>query len=82
MEILKYSRVNILFSVCSLSLLLLLFSSVGPKIFSYVTKVILQSLQLLHVLLKMETQSHILMQVLIHKYRCTFCVVEPNLVGT
>ncbi|XP_056262508.1 chitobiosyldiphosphodolichol beta-mannosyltransferase [Pseudoliparis swirei] len=34
----------------------------GPKIFSYVTKVILQSLQLLHVLLKMETQSHILMQ--------------------
>ncbi|XP_068434303.1 chitobiosyldiphosphodolichol beta-mannosyltransferase isoform X2 [Clinocottus analis] len=35
---------------------------VGPKIFSYVTKVILQSLQLLRVLLKMETQSHILMQ--------------------
>ncbi|XP_054463131.1 chitobiosyldiphosphodolichol beta-mannosyltransferase isoform X1 [Anoplopoma fimbria] len=35
---------------------------VGPKIFTYVTKVILQSLQLLHVLLTMETQSHILMQ--------------------
>ncbi|KAM6914430.1 chitobiosyldiphosphodolichol beta-mannosyltransferase [Lycodopsis pacificus] len=35
---------------------------VGPKVFRYVTKVILQSLQLLHVLLKMETQSHILMQ--------------------
>nr|XP_040046472.1 chitobiosyldiphosphodolichol beta-mannosyltransferase isoform X2 [Gasterosteus aculeatus aculeatus] len=37
-------------------------SSVGPKIFTYVTKVILQTLQLLLVLLKMETQSHILMQ--------------------
>ncbi|KAL6102419.1 alg1 [Pungitius sinensis] len=35
---------------------------VGPKIFTYVTKVILQTLQLLLVLLKMETQSHILMQ--------------------
>ncbi|XP_032393414.1 chitobiosyldiphosphodolichol beta-mannosyltransferase isoform X1 [Etheostoma spectabile] len=35
---------------------------VGPKILTYVTKVILQCLQLLHVLLKMETQSHILMQ--------------------
>lgn len=35
---------------------------VGPKILTYVTKVILQCLQLLHVLLKMETQSYILMQ--------------------
>ncbi|XP_045893033.1 chitobiosyldiphosphodolichol beta-mannosyltransferase isoform X2 [Micropterus dolomieu] len=35
---------------------------VGPKILTYVTKVILQCLQLLHVLLKTETQSHILMQ--------------------
>ncbi|XP_068581919.1 chitobiosyldiphosphodolichol beta-mannosyltransferase [Cebidichthys violaceus] len=35
---------------------------VGPKVFRYVTKVVLQSLQLLHVLLKTETQSHILMQ--------------------
>ncbi|XP_029912922.1 chitobiosyldiphosphodolichol beta-mannosyltransferase isoform X1 [Myripristis murdjan] len=35
---------------------------VGLKILTYMTKVILQSLQLLHVLLKMELQSHILMQ--------------------
>ncbi|KAK2832971.1 hypothetical protein Q5P01_016860 [Channa striata] len=35
---------------------------VGPKILTYVTKVVLQSLQLLHVLLRMELQSHILMQ--------------------
>ncbi|XP_047427986.1 chitobiosyldiphosphodolichol beta-mannosyltransferase [Mugil cephalus] len=35
---------------------------VGPKILTYVTKVIVQSLQLLHVLLSMELQSHILMQ--------------------
>ncbi|XP_034088764.1 chitobiosyldiphosphodolichol beta-mannosyltransferase isoform X1 [Gymnodraco acuticeps] len=35
---------------------------VGPKILTYVTKVILQCLQLLYVLLRMETQSHILMQ--------------------
>ncbi|KAL7377569.1 hypothetical protein ABVT39_001403 [Epinephelus coioides] len=35
---------------------------VGPKILTYVTKVILQCLQLLYVLLNMETQSHILMQ--------------------
>lgn len=35
----------------------------GPKIFSYVTKVLIQSLQLLLTLSKMETQSHILMQV-------------------
>ncbi|XP_071750718.2 chitobiosyldiphosphodolichol beta-mannosyltransferase [Centroberyx gerrardi] len=34
----------------------------GPRILTYVTKVILQSVQLLHVLLKMELQSHILMQ--------------------
>lgn len=37
--------------------------SVGPKILTYVTKVIAQCLQLLHVLLRMEIQSHILMQV-------------------
>ena len=36
---------------------------VGPKVLTYVTKVMVQSLQLLHVLLKMELQSHILMQV-------------------
>uniref|UniRef100_A0A671XHE2 Chitobiosyldiphosphodolichol beta-mannosyltransferase n=1 Tax=Sparus aurata TaxID=8175 RepID=A0A671XHE2_SPAAU len=35
---------------------------VGPKILTYVTKVIIQSLQLLLVLLRMEIQSHILMQ--------------------
>ncbi|KAK2893409.1 chitobiosyldiphosphodolichol beta-mannosyltransferase [Channa argus] len=35
---------------------------VGPKILTYVTKVIVQSLQLLDVLLRMELQSHILMQ--------------------
>ncbi|XP_053194125.1 chitobiosyldiphosphodolichol beta-mannosyltransferase isoform X1 [Scomber japonicus] len=35
---------------------------VGPKILTYVTKVVAQSLQLLHVLLNMELQSHILMQ--------------------
>uniref|UniRef100_A0A7N6ACG9 Chitobiosyldiphosphodolichol beta-mannosyltransferase n=1 Tax=Anabas testudineus TaxID=64144 RepID=A0A7N6ACG9_ANATE len=34
----------------------------GPKILTYVTKVIVQFLQLLHVLLRMELQSHILMQ--------------------
>ncbi|XP_061568229.1 chitobiosyldiphosphodolichol beta-mannosyltransferase [Cololabis saira] len=34
----------------------------GPKMLTYVTKVILQSLQLLSVLLTMERQSHILMQ--------------------
>lgn len=38
--------------------------SVGPKILTYVTKVIIQSLQLLLVLLRMEIQSYILMQVL------------------
>lgn len=38
-------------------------SSVGPKIVSYVTKVLIQSLQLLLTLSKMDTQSHILMQV-------------------
>lgn len=37
--------------------------SVGPKILTYVTKVVVQCLQLLHVLLRGETQSHILMQV-------------------
>nr|XP_029500630.1 chitobiosyldiphosphodolichol beta-mannosyltransferase [Oncorhynchus nerka] len=36
---------------------------VGPRMVSYVTKVILQSLQLLLVLLKTDVQSHILMQV-------------------
>ncbi|KAG8006558.1 Chitobiosyldiphosphodolichol beta-mannosyltransferase [Nibea albiflora] len=35
---------------------------VGPKIITYVSKVIAQSLQLLYVLLTMESQSHILMQ--------------------
>uniref|UniRef100_A0A8C7PNB3 Chitobiosyldiphosphodolichol beta-mannosyltransferase n=1 Tax=Oncorhynchus mykiss TaxID=8022 RepID=A0A8C7PNB3_ONCMY len=35
---------------------------VGPRMVSYVTKVILQSLQLLLVLLKTDVQSHILMQ--------------------
>ncbi|XP_029015022.1 chitobiosyldiphosphodolichol beta-mannosyltransferase [Betta splendens] len=35
---------------------------VGAKIFTYVSKVIIQSLQLLYVLLKMELPSHILMQ--------------------
>ncbi|KAL7849691.1 hypothetical protein SRHO_G00190400 [Serrasalmus rhombeus] len=35
---------------------------VGPKIFRYASKVILQALQLLHVLLKMEDQAYILMQ--------------------
>ncbi|XP_074552146.1 chitobiosyldiphosphodolichol beta-mannosyltransferase [Halichoeres trimaculatus] len=35
---------------------------VGPKLLTYVTKVILQVVQLLFVLLKMDTQSHILMQ--------------------
>uniref|UniRef100_A0A8C8ISB8 Chitobiosyldiphosphodolichol beta-mannosyltransferase n=1 Tax=Oncorhynchus tshawytscha TaxID=74940 RepID=A0A8C8ISB8_ONCTS len=35
---------------------------VGPRVVSYVTKVILQSLQLLLVLLKTDVQSHILMQ--------------------
>uniref|UniRef100_A0A7N8Y6I7 Chitobiosyldiphosphodolichol beta-mannosyltransferase n=1 Tax=Mastacembelus armatus TaxID=205130 RepID=A0A7N8Y6I7_9TELE len=37
-------------------------AQVGPKILTYVTKVIFQSLQLLYVLLRMELQSHILMQ--------------------
>lgn len=36
----------------------------GPKFLTYVTKVIVQCLQLLCVLMKMELQSHILMQVL------------------
>lgn len=35
----------------------------GPKIVSYVTKVLAQSLQLLLALSRMETQSHVLMQV-------------------
>ncbi|KAM7371508.1 hypothetical protein PAMP_008742 [Pampus punctatissimus] len=35
---------------------------VGPKVLTYVTKVMVQSLQLLYVLLKMKLQSHILMQ--------------------
>ncbi|XP_051244609.1 chitobiosyldiphosphodolichol beta-mannosyltransferase [Dicentrarchus labrax] len=35
---------------------------VGPKIVSYVTKVLVQCVQLLLVLLKMDSQSHILMQ--------------------
>ncbi|XP_062294172.1 chitobiosyldiphosphodolichol beta-mannosyltransferase [Scomber scombrus] len=35
---------------------------VGPKILTYVTKVAVQTLQLLRVLLNMELQSHILMQ--------------------
>ncbi|KAM4598344.1 chitobiosyldiphosphodolichol beta-mannosyltransferase [Polymixia lowei] len=35
---------------------------VGPRVLTYVTKVILQSLQLFHVLIKMELQSYILMQ--------------------
>lgn len=35
----------------------------GPKILTYVTKVIVQCLQLLSVLMRMELQSHILMQV-------------------
>nr|XP_046270282.1 chitobiosyldiphosphodolichol beta-mannosyltransferase [Scatophagus argus] len=34
----------------------------GPKILTYVTKVLVQGLQLVHVLLKMETQAQILMQ--------------------
>ncbi|XP_070703806.1 chitobiosyldiphosphodolichol beta-mannosyltransferase [Pempheris klunzingeri] len=34
----------------------------GPKILTYVTKVILQCLQLLRVLLRMDTQSHVLLQ--------------------
>lgn len=36
----------------------------GPKMFTYVTKVIVQCLQLLSVLMRMELQSYILMQVL------------------
>ncbi|GLD48865.1 chitobiosyldiphosphodolichol beta-mannosyltransferase [Lates japonicus] len=35
---------------------------VGPKLLTYVTKVIIQCLQLLYVLLRMELQSHLLMQ--------------------
>lgn len=35
----------------------------GPKIVSYATKVLLQSLQLLLALSRMETQAHVLMQV-------------------
>uniref|UniRef100_A0AAX7TL70 Glycosyl transferase family 1 domain-containing protein n=1 Tax=Astatotilapia calliptera TaxID=8154 RepID=A0AAX7TL70_ASTCA len=35
---------------------------VGPKVVSYVTKVTVQSLQLLRVLLTMELQAHVLMQ--------------------
>lgn len=38
-------------------------STVGPKLLTYVTKVITQCLQLLFVLLRMELQSHLLMQV-------------------
>uniref|UniRef100_A0A3P9J5S7 Chitobiosyldiphosphodolichol beta-mannosyltransferase n=1 Tax=Oryzias latipes TaxID=8090 RepID=A0A3P9J5S7_ORYLA len=34
----------------------------GPKLFSYATKVVLQSVQLLWVLLRMELQAHVLMQ--------------------
>lgn len=37
--------------------------AVGPKVVSYVTKVAVQSLQLLRVLLTMELQAHVLMQV-------------------
>lgn len=37
--------------------------AVGPKVVSYVTKVMVQSLQLLRVLLTMELQAHVLMQV-------------------
>lgn len=37
--------------------------AVGPKVVSYVTKVTVQSLQLLRVLLTMELQAHVLMQV-------------------
>lgn len=36
---------------------------VGPKIFRYVSKVILQSIQLFCVLMKIEDQGYILMQV-------------------
>lgn len=39
-------------------------SSVGPKILTYVTKVMVQCVQLLLVLSRMETPSHVLMQVL------------------
>uniref|UniRef100_A0A4W6E2M6 ALG1 chitobiosyldiphosphodolichol beta-mannosyltransferase n=1 Tax=Lates calcarifer TaxID=8187 RepID=A0A4W6E2M6_LATCA len=35
---------------------------VGPKLVTYVTKVIIQCLQLLYVLLRMELQSHLLLQ--------------------
>ncbi|MEQ2192572.1 hypothetical protein XENOCAPTIV_013826, partial [Xenoophorus captivus] len=35
----------------------------GPKLLTYVTKTIVQSVQILHVLLSMELQAHILMQV-------------------
>lgn len=38
--------------------------SSGPKLFVYITKVVVQCLQLLWVLLRMELQSHLLMQVL------------------
>lgn len=41
----------------------------GPKILTYVTKVIVQCLQLLSVLMRMELQSHILMQVLDWRYK-------------
>ncbi|KAK5600768.1 hypothetical protein CRENBAI_010432 [Crenichthys baileyi] len=34
----------------------------GPKLLTYVTKTIVQSVQILHVLLSMELQAHILMQ--------------------
>lgn len=37
--------------------------AVGPKVVAYVTKVMVQSLQLLRVLLTMELQAHVLMQV-------------------
>ncbi|KAM6957285.1 chitobiosyldiphosphodolichol beta-mannosyltransferase [Aplochiton taeniatus] len=36
--------------------------SVGPRVFKYVTKVILQSLQIFLVLMKMEVQSHLFLQ--------------------
>lgn len=46
---------------CSVNTVLV--STVGPKLLTYVTKVITQCLQLLFVLLRMELQSHLLMQV-------------------
>lgn len=43
--------------------------SSGPKPFVYITKVVVQCLQLLWVLLRMELQSHLLMQVLEERRR-------------